>query len=56
VSKVIDETSKRLKILSLLNTEFFEEIKRVDESDLMNTFGSRVGKLLFNHAILEEKF
>jgi hypothetical protein len=40
----------------MLNTEFFEEVRKVDESELMHQFGPKVGKLLYNHAILEEKF
>ena len=56
MSKVINETTKKLKILAMLNTEFFEEVRKIEEGELQHIFGSKCGKLLYNHAILEEKF
>lgn len=43
-------------MLQLLNCEFFEEIRKKEENDVIHHFGPRVGKLLCNHANLEEKF
>ena len=40
----------------MLNAEFFEEIRRRDENEVMNHFGSRVGKQLLKQGFLEEKF
>lgn len=40
----------------MLNSEFFEYIKRAEESDIHSHFGSKVAKMLINQAILEEKF
>jgi len=43
-------------VLALLNTDFFEELRKKDESDIINHFGPRVGKLLWKQSILEERF
>ena len=40
----------------MLNIEFFEEIRKKDEHDIINHFGHQVGKLLIKHANLEDKF
>ena len=60
VHKVIAETSDKIKVLSMLNQEFFEEIreevKKKDSTDILNHFGPKLGKLLLKHADLEEKF
>lgn len=40
----------------MLNTEYFEEVRKVDENELMHNFGAKLGRQLANHAILEEKF
>jgi hypothetical protein len=40
----------------MLNQEFFEEIRKKDEHDIINHFGHKVGKLLIKHAILEDRF
>ena len=40
----------------MLNQEFFEEIRKKDEHDIINHFGHQVGKLLIKHANLEDKF
>ena len=40
----------------MLNSEFFEEIKKKDSTDILNHFGPKLGKLLLKHADLEEKF
>ena len=49
VAKVIDDSVSKLKVLSMLNTEFFkeiEEIRKKDETEILAHFGPRVGKLL----------
>ena len=43
-------------MLGLLNQEFFEEIRKKDDNDIINHFGGLIGKLLIKHAYLEEKF
>lgn len=48
VQKVIQETVRKLEILSLLNEDFFAEIRKSDE-DVINQFGPNVGKLLIKH-------
>lgn len=40
----------------MLNQEFFDEIRKKDEHDVINHFGHQVGKLLIKHAYLEDKF
>jgi hypothetical protein len=41
----------------MLNQEFFEEIRsKKDEHDVIAHFGPRVGKLIWKHALLEDKF
>jgi hypothetical protein len=45
-----------MKVLAMLNTEFFEEIRKKDENEILNHFGQRVGKLLLKQAMLEERF
>jgi len=56
VHKVIAEQSAKLKVLSMLNTEFFDEIRKKDENEICNHFGQHIGKLLCRQAWLEEKF
>ena len=56
VAKVIAESTESLRILAMLNQEFFEEIRKKDEHDVINHFGARVGRLLIKHSILEERF
>lgn len=46
----------KLKVLSFLNTDFFEVIRKADEAEVLTNFGSKIGKMLINQAILEEKF
>lgn len=53
---MINETTHKLQVLNMLNAEFFEEVKKADENDLINQFGQKIGRLLYNHAFLEEKF
>lgn len=53
---MIQGTTERVKVLSLLNQEFFEEVRKKDPNDVIAHFGPRVGKLLVKHALLEEKF
>ena len=55
VQKVIQDTTRKLEVLSLLNEDFFAEIRKSDE-DVINTFGPQVGKLMIKHAQLEEDF
>merc|ERR1719183_2654882 len=56
VQRVINEQAEKLKVLSLLNMDFFEELKKRDEQEIINHFGARPGKLLIKQAILEERF
>ena len=42
--------------MAQLNEEFFDEIRKKDEHDIINHFGVQIGKLLIKHAHLEEKF
>ena len=55
-SKVIKELKVRLKVLSILNLEFFEEIRKAENVDVIEIFGSKTAKQLINHSILEDKF
>ena len=55
VQKVFQDTTRKLEVLSLLNEDFFAEIRKSDE-DVINTFGPQVGKLMIKHAQLEEDF
>lgn len=43
-------------MLSLLNQDFFDEVRKRDANEVINHFGPRVGKLLIKQAYLEEKF
>jgi hypothetical protein len=56
VQKVISETTDKLKVLSMLNMEFFEGIRKADEHEIINHFGPQIGKLILKHAMLEERF
>ena len=56
VHKVISETANKLKVLSMLNSEFFDEIRKKDENEICNHFGQYNGKLLLRQAHLEERF
>jgi len=40
----------------MLNQEFFDEVRKRDNNDIIDHFGTRCGKLLIRHALLEEKF
>lgn len=40
----------------MLNTDFFDEIRKRDAQEIINHFGPQAGKLLLKHAELEEKF
>ena len=42
--------------MSTLNSEFFDEIRKKDENEICNHFGTYIGKLLLRQAWLEEKF
>ena len=51
-----DQTFK-LRVLSLLSTEFFEEVRmKRDEASLVDHFGGPLGRLLWRHALLEERY
>ena len=39
VHKVIAEQSAKLKVLGMLNTEIFDEIRKKDENEICNHFG-----------------
>lgn len=43
-------------MLAMLNQEFFEEVRKRDNNDIIDIFGPKVGKLLNRHGMLEEKF
>ena len=45
-----------MQLLQKLSVEFFEEIKKKEESEVISHFGPPVGKLLLKHAALEQKF
>jgi hypothetical protein len=53
---VIQANNERLRVLSLLNQELFEEVRKKDLNDIMDHFGPRIGKMLMKHAQLEDKF
>jgi hypothetical protein len=43
-------------VLSLLNADFFEELKKKDDQEVIDHFGAIVGKHLLRQAYLEERF
>lgn len=50
----MNETTGKLEVLTILNQEFFNEIReKKDEQTLINHFGSAHGRLLWRHTILE---
>lgn len=52
----MDDTVAKLRVLSLLNCELFDEVNKKEESDLINMFGPQAGSLMFKHAKQQEKF
>lgn len=53
----MNETTGKLEILTLLNHEFFSEVReKKDEATLTNHFGGPLGRLLWRHALLEERY
>lgn len=50
------ETTTKLDILSTLSQEFFEEVRKKEESTLTDHFGGPLGRLLWRHGILEDKY
>lgn len=56
VQKVIQENKVKLQLLAKLNCEFFAEIIKKEESDIISHFGPPIGKLVIKHANLEDKF
>ena len=53
----MEDTTFKLKVLSLLSQEFFEEIRmKKDEAQLVDHFGGPLGRLLWRHALLEERY
>ena len=53
MGKVIEDNKIKLQLLQKLSCEFFEEIKKKEESEVISHFGPPVGKLLLKHAALE---
>ena len=60
MGKVIKDTAEKLHVLSLLNKEFFEDIKAKIAKDghdpIYNIFGVQLGKLVIKHAEIEDEF
>lgn len=56
VSKIVNELVEKLKVLSLLNSDLFDEVFKREEEDLSQIFGQQVGQLLYQHANLEQSF
>ena len=57
IAKVVEDQTFKLKILSLLSQEFFEEVRmKKDEAQLVDHFGGPLGRLLWRHALLEERY
>ena len=56
VQKVIQEIKVKLQLMAKLNCEFFSEILKKEEADVISHFGPPIGKLLIKHATLEDKF
>ncbi|CDW86748.1 iq domain-containing protein d [Stylonychia lemnae] len=56
VNKILNETVQKIRVLSLLNQELFEEISKKEEEDICNVFGQQIGQLLYRHALLEQSF
>lgn len=53
----MEDTTYKLDVLSLLSTEFFEEIRlKKDEAQLVDHFGGPLGRLLWRHALLEDQY
>jgi hypothetical protein len=40
----------------MLNSEFFEDLRKKDELEVIAYFGHKLGRLLYKHALLEDKF
>lgn len=53
VNKLLGETCDRMKVLALLNCDFFDEIAKKEQDELIHHFGPTVGALLYEHAHLE---
>ena len=57
MDRCLKETTSKLDVLSHLNQEFFEDIRsKKDEATLVNYFGGPLGRLLWRHALIEERF
>ena len=57
IDRVVNETTYKLEIMTLLNEEFFTEIReKKDEATLTNHFGGPLGRLLWRHAWVENKY
>lgn len=60
VGKVIKETNSKLKVLSMLNKDLFDDIRaklaKDGQNHIMNDFGGQLGKLIISHAELEDEF
>lgn len=56
IARILDEYTNKLNVLSLLSAEFFIEVRKKSEEELMNAFGKEVGQLLWTEANCEDKF
>jgi len=45
-----------LRVLALLNCDFFDEVFKREEEELVSNFGEEIGYLMYNHASLENSF
>lgn len=53
VYKILNELIDKLKVLAMLNCDFFDEVFKKEEEELVHVFGNLVGNLLIQHANLE---
>jgi len=50
VAKIIEETQRKLKVLSYLNCEFFKELLKKDEEQVCQIYGPKIGPIMYQHA------
>ena len=53
---IMEELQKKLEIVDLLKSEFFDELMKVDHQDMTQYFGDHIGQLLHFHAELEKSY
>ena len=53
---MLDEYTNKLQTLSILNAEFFIEVRKKTEDDLSSAFGKETGALLWAEANCEDRF